>query len=115
MVGFFGINEKPTSSKDPFALRRSAIGLLRTIIENNLTVGIRDLIDYLIRIYNDQGVKELNQNTQKEIIKFLSDRMKNILKEKRIRPDIIDASISSHTNDDFLELYKKTIVMNKFI
>ena len=115
LVGFFLINEKPTSSKDPFALRRSAIGLLRTIIENNLTVGIRDLIDYLIRIYNDQGVKELNQNTQKEIIKFLSDRMKNILKEKRIRPDIIDASVSSHTNDDFLELYKKTIVMNKFI
>ena len=115
LVGFFLINEKPTSSKDPFALRRSAIGLLRTIIENNLTVGIRDLIDYLIKIYNDQGVKELNQNTQKEIIKFLSDRMKNILKEKRIRPDIIDASVSSHSNDDFLELYKKTIVMNKFI
>ena len=41
--------------------------------------------------------------------------MKNILKEKKIRPDIIEASVSSHLNDDFLELYKKTIVMNKFI
>ena len=36
LVGFYLINEKPTSSKDPFALRRAAIGLLRTIIENNL-------------------------------------------------------------------------------
>ena len=41
--------------------------------------------------------------------------MKNILKEKKIRADIIEASISSHLNDNFLELYKKTLIMNKFI
>ena len=41
--------------------------------------------------------------------------MKNILKEKKVRTDIIEASISSHTNDNFLELYKKTLIMNKFI
>jgi glycyl-tRNA synthetase beta chain len=41
--------------------------------------------------------------------------MKNILKEKKIRTDIIEASISSHLSDDFLELYKKTLIMNKFI
>tara|TARA_A100001011_G_scaffold373238_1_gene432435 strand:- start:332 stop:2386 length:2055 start_codon:yes stop_codon:yes gene_type:complete len=115
LVGFFLINEKPTSSKDPFALRRSAIGLLRTVIENNLTISLRDLIDYLIRIYHEQGTKELNQNTHIELIKFFRDRMKNIFKEKKIRTDIIEASVSSHTNDNFLELYKKTIVMNKFI
>ena len=55
LVGFYLINEKPTSSKDPFALRRAAIGLLRTIIENNLTVKIRDLIDYFITIYLKQA------------------------------------------------------------
>ena len=115
LVGFFLINEKPTSSKDPFALRRSSIGLLRTVIENNLRVSIRDLIDYLIKMYTEQGVKELNQNTHSELLKFFRERMKNILKEKKIRPDIIEASVSSHLNDDFLELYKKTIVMNKFI
>ena len=115
LVGFFLINEKPTSSKDPFALRRSSIGLLRTVIENNLRLSLRDLIDYMIRIYTEQGVKEINQNTHLELIKFFRDRMKNILKEKKIRPDIIEASVSSHINDDFLELYKKTIVMNKFI
>ena len=46
LVGFFGINEKPTSSKDPFALRRTAIGLLRIITENNLTIQLKDLINY---------------------------------------------------------------------
>tara|TARA_B100001175_G_scaffold309252_1_gene310695 strand:+ start:1116 stop:3170 length:2055 start_codon:yes stop_codon:yes gene_type:complete len=115
LVGFYLINEKPTSSKDPFALRRSAIGLLRTIIENNLVIKISDLIDYFTRIYLEQGVEEKNTKLKKELIFFLRERMKNIFKEKRIRTDIIEASISSHTNDNFLELYKKTLIMNKFI
>jgi glycyl-tRNA synthetase beta chain len=115
LVGFYLINEKPTSSKDPFALRRAAIGLSRTIIENNLTVRLRDLIDYLIRIYTEQGVKQSNKEVSQDLMKFFRERMKNILKDKKIRTDIIEASVSSHLNDDFLELYKKTLVMNKFI
>ena len=115
LVGFYLINEKPTSSKDPFALRRSAIGLLRTIIENNLVIKISDLIDYFTRIYLEQGVEEKNTQLKKELMTFLRERMKNILKEKKVRTDIIEASISSHTNDNFLELYKKTLIMNKFI
>ena len=115
VVGFYLINEKPTSSKDPFALRRSAIGLLRTIIENNLVIKISDLIDYFTRIYLEQGVQEKNTQLKKELMTFLRERMKNILKEKKVRTDIIEASISSHTNDNFLELYKKTLIMNKFI
>ena len=115
LVGFYLINEKPTSSKDPFALRRSAIGLLRTIIENNLVIKISDLIDYFTRIYLEQGVQEKNTQLKKELMTFLRERMKNILKEKKVRTDIVEASISSHTNDNFLELYKKTLIMNKFI
>ena len=46
LVGFFLINEKPTSSKDPFALRRSAIGLLRIVTENKLSIRLKDLINY---------------------------------------------------------------------
>ena len=115
LVGFFLINEKPTSSKDPFALRRAAIGLLRTIIENNLVIKISDLIDYSVRIYLDQGVNQENKEVAKNVINFLRERMKNILKERKIRTDIIEASVSSHVNDNFLELYKKTLIMNKFI
>jgi len=115
LTGFYLINEKPTSSKDPFALRRAAIGLLRTIIENNLTVKLRDLIDYSTKIYLDQGVKQLNSKISKDLLMFFKERMKNILKERKIRTDVIEASISSHLNDNFLELYKKTLTMNKFI
>ena len=115
LVGFYLINEKPTSSKDPFALRRAAIGLLRTIIENNIVIKISDLIDYFIRTYIDQGVKELNKEVKNDLIIFFRERMKNILKDKKIRTDIVEASICSHLNDNFLELYKKTIIMNKFI
>ncbi len=115
LVGFFLINEKPTSSKDPFALRRAAIGLLRTVIENNLVIKVYDLIDYSIKIYLEQGVKESNRQVSKELILFLRERMKNILKEKKVRTDIVEASVSSHLNDNFLELYKKTSIMNKFI
>ena len=96
-------------------MRRATIGLLRIIIENNLTIRLRDLIDYLIRIYTEQGVKESNKEVSQDLIKFFRERMKNILKDKKIRTDIIEASVSSHVNDDFLELYKKTLVMNKFI
>ena len=115
LVGFYLINQKPTSSKDPFALRRAAIGLLRTVIENNLSINISDLIEYSLKIYSNQGVKELNKNTLKDLIAFFRDRMRNILKEKKIRTDIIEASVSSHQNDNFLELYKKTLIMKKFI
>ena len=115
LVGFYLINQKPTSSKDPFALRRAAIGLLRTIIENNLTIRITDLMEHSIKSYLDQGVKETNTNVIKDLIIFFRDRMKNILKEKKFRTDVIEASVSSHLNDNFLELYKKTVIMNKFI
>jgi len=113
LVGFFAINEKPTSSKDPFALRRAAIGLLRTIIENNLGIKLRDLINYSIRLYNDQGVTIENKNTEKELLDFFKERMRNILKEKKIKPDIIEASISAHLGDNYLDLYKKSVIMNK--
>ena len=115
LVGFFLINEKPTSSKDPFALRRAAIGLLRIIIENKLTIKLSDLIIYAIRLYEEQGVEIKNENTEMEVLNFLKERMRNILKLKNIKIDIIEASISSHTGDNFLDLYKKNLLMNKYI
>ena len=114
LVGFFVIDEKPTSSKDPFALRRAAIGLLRIIIENKLSFKLRDLISYAIRLYQEQGVKIINEKTEHEVLEFIKERMRNVLKLKNIKTDIIEASISSHAGDNFLALYKKTILMNKY-
>jgi len=115
LVGFFGINEKPTSSKDPFALRRTAIGLLRTITENSLTVKLKDLINYSIVLYEEQNVKFLNNSTTKDVLIFLRERFKNLLKDKKIRNDIVDAVDASHVGDDFLILYKKCSIVNKNI
>ncbi len=114
LVGFFVIDEKPTSSKDPFALRRAAIGLLRIIIENKLSFKLRDLISYAIRLYQDQGVEMRNEKTEQQVLEFITERMRNIFKIKNIKTDIIEASISSHTGDNFLALYSKTILMNKY-
>ncbi len=114
LVGFFVINEKPTSSKDPFALRRAAIGLLRIIIENKLSFKLRDLISYAIRLYQEQGVKIINEKTEQDLLEFIKERMRNVLKLKNIKNDIIEASISSHAGDNFLALYAKTLLMNKY-
>jgi len=115
MVGFFGINEKPTSSKDPFALRRTAIGILRIIIENKLTLQLKDLISYSIVLYEEQKIKFSNESINKEILVFLRERFKNFLKDKKIRNDIIEAADSSNIEIDFLELYNKCLIINKNI
>jgi len=115
LVGFFLINEKPTSSKDPFALRRSAIGLLRTIIDNKLNLKLRNLISYNIKLLEEQGVTKTNENSENEILNFLKERMKNILKDKNIKNDIIEASISTYFSDNYFDLYKKNTLMNKYI
>ena len=115
LVGFFGIGQKPTSSKDPFALRRNAIGLLRIIIENKLTINIKDLINYSIASYEEQNVKFTNTNTVKEVLLFLRERFKYLLKDKKIRNDIIEAVDSSYNTQDFLALYKKCLIINKNI
>tara|TARA_Y100000590_G_scaffold211822_1_gene240063 strand:+ start:1459 stop:3525 length:2067 start_codon:yes stop_codon:yes gene_type:complete len=115
LVGFFGINEKPTSSKDPFALRRNAIGLLRTIIDNKLNIQLKELINYSSVIYSEQNVKFINNSVTKEVLFFLRERFKNLLRDKKIRNDIIEAVDGSDTTNDFLLLYKKCSIMNKNI
>ena len=110
---FFGIGEKPTSSKDPFALRRTAFGLLRIIIENNLPIQLKNLINYSNTLYLDQGFKLPSQPNSNIIINFLKDRLKSYLREKKIRHDIIEAVLSSHVSDDFVSLYKKCLTLNR--
>ena len=115
LVGFFGINEKPSSSKDPFALRRNAIGLLRIITENKLNIQLKDLINYSIVIYGEQNVNFSNNLVAKDVLLFLRERFRSLLKDKKIRNDIIDAVDTSYAGDDFLKLYQKCLIINKNI
>jgi len=115
LVGFFGINEKPSSSKDPFALRRNAIGLLRIIMENKLNIQLKDLINYSIVIYGEQNVNFPNNLVAKDVLLFLRERFRSLLKDKKIRNDIIDATDTSYAGDNFLKLYQKCLIINKNI
>jgi len=115
LVGFFGINEKPTSSKDPFALRRTALSIIRIIIENKKDLKINDLLSYSSSLYQNQGYSFVNKNLQKELFNFLKDRFKYYLKEKQIRFDIIDASISSFSLNKLFSSFEKAKSLNKVI
>ena len=115
LVGFFGIELKPSSSKDPYALRRSAIGLIRLLLENGKEFKIRDLINYSILLYREQKFEFDTKAIQKDLIEFLNDRLKNYMKEKGIKQDIIEAAISSYNIDQILKIYNKAVVLNKFI
>jgi glycyl-tRNA synthetase beta chain len=115
LVGFFGINQKPTSSKDPYALRRSALGVIKLLIDNNKEFKIKDLISYSTSLHRDQGFEISNDLSQKELAEFLVDRLKYYMKEKKIRADIIEASINSYGIDHINKIYKKALTLNNII
>ena len=115
LVGFFGINQKPTSSKDPYALRRSALGVVKLLIDNNKEFKIKDLISYSTSLHRDQGFVLTNDLSQKELAEFLMDRLKYYMKENKIRADITDATISSYGIDHMNKIYKKASTLNNLI
>jgi glycyl-tRNA synthetase beta chain len=81
LVAFFGIDELPTGSRDPFALRRAALGVIRLILENNLRID-------LDAVFKVAGASEA---TAGELIFFFYGRLEVALREKGVRPDIIRA------------------------
>ena len=115
LIGFFGIGLKPTSSKDPFALRRLTLGLIRTILENNKNFNIRELINYSCVLYDEQGIKFDHKQILKELNIFFIDRIKNYMKDKDIRSDIIESAASSYGIDNILKIYKKSNTLNNLI
>ncbi len=115
LVGFFGVNEKPSSSKDPYALRRTGLGIIRIIIENKKNLKIRDLISYSSNFYLDQGINFSNNSLQKDISNFLKDRFKYYLKEKDIRYDIIDAASNVFDLNKISTVFEKAKSLNKVI
>ncbi|MDN3653058.1 glycine--tRNA ligase subunit beta [Thalassotalea ponticola] len=91
LVGIFGINQPPKGDKDPFALRRAAIGLIRIIIEKQLPLDIADLIDVSIASYGD---KLTNANTAQDVIDFVMGRFRAYYQEQGIKVDVIQAVLA---------------------
>ena len=115
LVGFFGINLKPTSSKDPYALRRMAISLIRLILENKNKIKLRDLINYSINLYKEQNYSFDTKLINEELGEFILERLKNYMKDNNIRSDIIECSINSYGIDDLQKIYNKSSNLNKNI
>ena len=115
LVGFFGIDQKPTSSKDPFALRRLALGVIRLLLENKKEFKLKDLINYSSSLYQEQGFDLSNKTLHKDLTNFLIERLKNYMKEKNIRSDIIEAAINSYGIDNMVKAYNKALILNKLI
>ncbi len=115
LSGFFAINLKPTSSKDPFALRRSAIGLIRLIVENKLEIKLKDIISYSFSLFSEQDVNFDNKLASNDLYSFLSDRLRFYMREKNIRSDIIECSMSNYNTDQIYKIFNKAFILNKLI
>ena len=96
LTGFWAIDEKPTGSKDPFALRRAALGVIRLILDNHLTL---PLADRLAAADAGAGAADL--------LGFFQDRLKTYLRDRGIRHDVIDACIAMPQSDDLALLVKR--------
>ena len=98
----------PSGSQDPYALRRMALGIIRTIIENELTISIKDLLTY-----SQEQTKKLENLDINVYLEFFKTRFKSYLEKEGFRFDIID-SIFALDFDDILDLYKKALALRTY-
>jgi glycyl-tRNA synthetase beta chain len=120
LVGFWAVKEKPTGSKDPYALRRAALGAIRLIIENDLRYGLLVIFRVAFESYEAQGLKFDANELRRDLLEFFADRMKAVLKEKGVRHDLV-ASIFAHKRedglgeDDLVRLLARVDALAKFL
>lgn len=93
LSGLFGIGQMPTGDKDPFALRRHALGILRMLLEKNLNVALGDLIDIG---YEAMGTVAGVKDSRAELAAFFEDRLRVMFKEKGYSVQEIDAVLAAH-------------------
>ena len=91
LVGIFGINQPPKGDKDPFALRRAAIGVIRIIIEKQLNLDLKELITASINLFGD---KLVNDNTADSVFDFIMGRFRAFYQEQGISVDVIQAVLA---------------------
>jgi glycyl-tRNA synthetase beta chain len=107
LVGFFQFGEKPTGSKDPFALRRAALGILGIIIENQLRVSMRDLIT--------AAAHAGGANAGRDIATFMIERLKVQQREAGISHDLIDAVVAVETGGDNVRMVRRVQALESFV
>jgi len=113
LVGFFGIDEKPTSSKDPFALRRACLGVLRLITENKVSLSLKEILNNSKNLYLTQNYQLTNEKIIEDLFQFFIERFKINLKDKGARLDITNSILENNRSDDFYLIMKNINELSK--
>ncbi len=119
LVGFWAINEKPTGSKDPYALRRAALGIIRLILDNNLKLPLTEVIDDFVvmgKLTGDYFMPpEMHFSTIKDLLAFFADRLKVQLRDQGARHDLVDAVFALQDQDDLLMVARRVEALGVFL
>ena len=117
LVGFWAIDEKPTGSKDPYALRRAALGVIRIILDRRLKIGLRTIIEKHFK--NWYGKEYLDVASQIDhLMLFFEDRLKVQLREQKARYDLVDAALSAGSllrGDTLVSIVDRVEALGKFL
>lgn len=112
LVGFWAIDEKPTGSKDPYALRRAALGIIRIVLDNGLRLRLRPIIAEAAAGYPRRREAKPSPD---ELLFFLADRLKVQLREQGARHDLVDAVFALDGQDDLLLIVRRVEALAKFL
>jgi glycyl-tRNA synthetase beta chain len=123
LVGFWAIDEKPTGSKDPYALRRAALGVIRLVLENGLRLPLQPLIaghDDSVRrrlaARRDDAPSAKNSAASvADLLSFFADRLKVQLRDQGARHDLVDAVFALPGQDDLLMIVRRVEALGKFL
>lgn len=117
LVGFFAVDEKPTGSKDPFALRRAALGVLRLLMENSLRLDLKAI--FTAAYQNLAADKKLKLSPQADVVKDLStffvERLRVLLVDQGFRRDVVDAVYAADTLSDIVEQKNKLVALQDML
>ena len=109
LVGFFAIDEKSTGSKDPYALRRAALGVIRLVLENGLRIPLLDVFTHA------HGQLGTGDDPSVDLMTFFADRLKVHLREQGVRHDLIDAVMALGNEDDLVRLVARVHALQGFL
>ena len=112
LVGFWAIDEKPTGSKDPYALRRAALGVIRLIVDNQLRLRLSPIAKICSRLYSRTAIV---QAISTDLLAFFADRLKVQLREQGARHDLVDAVFALDGQDDLLMVVRRVEALGKFL
>jgi glycyl-tRNA synthetase beta chain len=111
LVGFWAIGEPPTGSKDPYALRRAALGVIRLIVENRLRLPLTPVIETARDLYRELAGPAITGS----LLDFFADRLKVALRDKGVRHDLISAVFALGGEDDLVRLLARVDALQDFL